>query len=163
MSDSKKSNPKKVDTKEFELPETLYIRDIENRVFQGIILQCLAQVEGITLIEGTFIDNILGRGGLEGVKGISAEQDSKTYSVNIRIEVNIRYGIPIPEKAEEIQARVSDEITKLTGLHVSTVHVVFKNIFLPDQAKKGSGNTGQTGQQSPPVGATLGEEYIDEF
>lgn len=159
MTDSKKSATKKVDTKEFELPETLYIRDIENRVFQGIILQCLAQVDGITLMEGTFIDNILGRGGLEGVKGISAEQDSKTHSVNIRIEVNIRYGVPIPLKAEEIQARVSEEITKMTGLHVSAVHVVFKNIFLPDQSKKNTLNSGQT----PPASAALGEEYSDEF
>jgi len=47
-----KMDKKKVDTKEFEIPETVFIRDIENKVFQSIILQCLAEIEGISLIEG---------------------------------------------------------------------------------------------------------------
>ena len=104
MIDSKlKVDKKKVDTKEFELPETLFIRDIENKVFQSIVLQCLSQVEGIRLVEGNFIDHLLGRSS-EGVKGIYAEQDDKNQSVNIKVEVNVSFGIRIPEKAgEEIQ------------------------------------------------------------
>ena len=40
MNEKKKPGDiKKVDTKEFELPETLFIRDIDNKVFQGIVLQ----------------------------------------------------------------------------------------------------------------------------
>src|SRR5271169_4855834 len=92
-----KVNTKKVDTKEFELPETLFIRDIENKVFQGIVLQCLSRIEGIALVEGNLIDSILGRGGTEGVKGITAEQDNKNHSVSIKIEVSICYGVSIPE------------------------------------------------------------------
>ena len=42
-----KVDNKKVDTKEFEIPETLFIRDIEDKVFQSIVLQCLAQIDGI--------------------------------------------------------------------------------------------------------------------
>jgi len=68
---------KKVDTKEFELPETLFVRDIENRVFQGIILQCLSKIDGIGLPEGNFIDNILGRKAQDNLKGITIEQDEK--------------------------------------------------------------------------------------
>lgn len=159
-SDIKKVDVKKVDTKEFELPETLYVRDIENRVFQGIVLQCLSDIDGISLVEGNFIDNIFGRGAVEGVKGIYCEQDSKNQSISIKIEVNIGYGHSIPEKAEEIQSLVAQEITKLTGLHVSGVHVVFKSIFLPDQLKKNFIRS--TGQ---PLEATssIEEEYSDEF
>mgnify|MGYP000234530260 CR=1 FL=1 len=154
----KKVDVKKVDTKEFELPETLFIRDVENRVFQGIVLQCLSQIEGITLVEGNFIDNILGRGAVEGVKGIYSEQDNKNHSVSIKIEVNICYGYSIPEKAEEIQTIIAEEITKLTGLHVSCVHVVFKSIISPEQAKLG-------GPVVPPVltNTNIEEEYNDEF
>ena len=47
---------KKIDTKEFELPETVFVRDIDSRVFQSIALQCLAKIEGIALLEGSFID-----------------------------------------------------------------------------------------------------------
>jgi len=155
-----KVDNKKVDTKEFQLPETVFIRDIENRVFQSIVLQCLAQTQGISLVEGNFIDHLLGRSA-EGVKGISAEQDDKSQSVHIKVEVNILYGISIPEKAEEIQIKLAEEITKLTGLHVACIHVIFKNVISVEEANK-------LIQQNLPQGAPhtrshLDEEYADEF
>ena len=124
------------DSKELEYPETLFVRDVENRVFQGIVLQTLATVEGITLVEGNLIDSILHRSGPEGIKGIYAEQDSKSHSVAIKIEVNICYGEPIPTKAEEIQVKVAEKITELTGLHVSTVHIIFKNVVNKSEGKR---------------------------
>lgn len=136
MEQKRKGDAVKFNSKEFELPETLFIRDIENRVFQGIILQCLINIEGISLVEGNFIDNILGRGGLEGVKGITAEQDSKSQAVKVKVEVNIYYGFSIPEKAEEIQSKIAAQITQLCGLHVAAVHVVFKNVVPADHPKK---------------------------
>lgn len=154
---------KKVDTKEFEIPETVFVRDIENRVFQGIVLQCLSQVEGISLVEGNFIDNIFGRTAQEGIKGITADQDSKNRSVNIKIEVNVCYGISIPEKAEEIQSKIADEITRLTGLHVSCIHVVFKNVVPADQIKKMMVAL-ESSLTSPVImGSTLEEDYNEEF
>lgn len=134
--------PEKVDqeesgifSQEIEYPETVFVRDIENRVFQNIVLQCLAKIKGICLLDRKFIDNILGREGLEGIKGIHAEQDSKSNAVNVRVEVKIYYGISIPEKAEEIQTKITEEIVKLTGLHVASVHVVFKNVILSENDK----------------------------
>jgi uncharacterized alkaline shock family protein YloU len=152
-----KPTPKKMDTKEFELPDTLFVRDIENKVFQGIVLQCLSEIEGISLLEGNFIDNILGRKGSESVKGITSEQDNKNHSVSIRVEVNIYFGHSIPEMAERIQSRIAEEVTRLTGLHVACVHVVFKNVVPLETQKK---------QQTPPPNpaqAILDEEYNDTF
>ena len=159
----KKMLTKKVDTKEFELPDTHFVRDVENKVFQGIILQCLSRIDGIALVEGNFIDNILGRTALEGVKGVFVEQDNKNHSVGVRIDVNICYGHSIPEKAEEIQAACAEEITQLTGLHVSSVHVVFKNIVLSEQLKKSF--LSETTLAAPPVlhGSSIEEDYNDEF
>lgn len=156
-----KVDTKKVDTKEFELPETIFSRDIENRVFQGIVLQCLSEIEGITLVEGNFIDNILGRGGLEGVKGIAAEQDNRNHSISIRLEVNICYGTSIPEKAEEIQTKVAEEITRLTGLHVAVVHVVFKNVVPYDPSKRLFGAL--TSGAAPTPTKNIEDDYNDEF
>ncbi|SCA63805.1 Uncharacterized protein SCG7086_BE_00120 [Chlamydiales bacterium SCGC AG-110-P3] len=159
----KTSPPRKFDTKEFELPETVFVRDIENRVFQAIVLQCLAKVEGIGLVEGNFLDNILGRSATENVKGIFAEQDSTDQTVAIRVEVNIRYGIPIPQKAEEIQSRISEEVTKLTGLHISRVHVVFKSILHNDSTKQLMSQ--KDASLSPPIASesALEDEFTDEF
>ena len=120
---------KNLDAREVELPETMFIRDIETRVFQGIVLRALAKIEGISLLEGSFIDSILGRE-IGNAKGISVEQDQKRQSVHIRIEINVAYGLSIPEKAEEIQSKVVEEVSAWTGLHVASVHVVFKDLLL---------------------------------
>lgn len=158
MGDPKiKEDKKKVDTKEFEIPETVFIRDIENKVFQSIVLQCLSQIPGISLTEGNFIDHLLGRS--EGIKGINTEQNEKKQSVSIKVEVNISYGVSIPEKAEEIQSAIADEVTKLTGLHVSSVHVIFKNVISVEQAKRQSLLSNSSTVMSP----IKGEEYTDEF
>lgn len=118
----------KMDAKEFELPLTTYIRDIETKVFQGIVLKCLSKIKGIALIEGNLFENLLGRE-TDKIKGIHVEQDLKKYSVFIRVEISIAYGYSIPEKAEEIQNKIIKEIITYTGLHVSCVHVIFKNLI----------------------------------
>ena len=123
-------NPlKQIDTKEVELPETTYIRDIETKVFQSIVVQCLLRMEGIALVEGNLIDSLFGREPADRITGISVEQDQKNHSISVKLEVNVAYGVSIPEKADEIQTRVTEELSRLTGLHVSLVHVVFKNLF----------------------------------
>lgn len=158
------TSPKsKIESKELELPETLFIRDIENRVFQGIVLQCLAKIKGITLIEGNFIDTIFNRGSPEGIKGIQADQDGKKQTVSIKIEVNICYGKSIPEKAEEIQIKIAEEITKLTGLHVACVHVVFKNVVTPEQTERFSAALEKASKNSLFSENTIEEEYSEEF
>ena len=119
---------KQIDTKEIELPETVFIRDIESKVFQSIVLQSLSQIEGVETLEGNLFDNLLGDG-LDGVKGIHVDQDQKNHSINVRVEINVAYGISIPDKAEEIQNKVLQDISKLTSLHVGTVHVIFKNLI----------------------------------
>ena len=113
-------------SKEFQLPETTFEHTVENRVFQEIILRCLSEIPGISLLEGGFIDHILGRA--DGIAGIHTEQDTKNCSLHVKIEVNIDYGISIPEKAEQIQEEIVRELAKLTGLHVASISVVFKHL-----------------------------------
>lgn len=159
-----KESAAKFDTKEFDFPETIYIRDIENRVFQAIVLQCLAKIQNISLVEGGFIDNIFTRGGIESVKGIVAEQDGKNQSVKIRVEVNVSYGVSIPNKADEIQTKITEEVTKLSGLHVACVHVVFKGLIPPQQQNSRPAQTRDTqGRSSTMLAENLEEEYSDEF
>lgn len=156
-----KTKPLKVDTKEFEIPETHFVRDIENQVFQGIVLQCLSHISGIALVDENFIGNLLGRSAAPSVRGIGATQDMKNHSINLRIEVKIEYGIPIPEKAEEIQIKVAEEVTRLTGLHVAEVHVVIKNIFLPGQEARSIAT--QVNASKAMALSPNEEEYSDEF
>lgn len=119
---------------ELELPETVYVRDIDDRVFQAVVLHCLERIPGIELSEGSLLDHWLGRP--EKIKGINVTQNDKSSAVSVRVEVNICYDLSIPQKAEEIQTRLTEEITRLTGLHVDRVHVVFKGMVV--ERKKGS-------------------------
>jgi uncharacterized alkaline shock family protein YloU len=135
---------KNMDEREIELPETVFIRDIDTRVFQAICLQALAKIEGIGLLEGNLFDSLLGRQ-VERVKGIYITQDQKRHSVEVRVEINIAYEVNIPEKAEEIQEKLIGEITKWTGLHVSSVHVIFKDLIyeVPEEAVEEPSNSGE--------------------
>jgi uncharacterized alkaline shock family protein YloU len=119
---------KNMDEREIQLPETMFIRDIDTRVFQAIALQVLAKIEGIGLLEGNLFDSLLGRE-VERVKGIYITQDQEKHSLDVRVEINISYGLNIPEKAEEVQEKLVKEISKWTGLHVSSVHVIFKDLI----------------------------------
>src|SRR5579885_3583464 len=125
-----------IDTKELELPDTHFVRDIETRVFQSIALHCLARIEGVGLLEGSLIDSLLGRDGPSSVKGIHVEQEEKTRTVNLKVEVKIAYGLSIPEKAEEIQYKIAEDISRLTGLHVGRVHVVFKDLIFQESVEE---------------------------
>lgn len=125
----------KVDKKEFEMPKTVFSRDIESRVLQIIILYCLGKIQGVGLLEGNLIDTLFGRE-VERVKGIHVEQDSKNHLVKVSVEINVAYGVAIPEKSEEVQNKIVKEITSLTGLHVAAVHVVIKGVVPPKEEKE---------------------------
>jgi uncharacterized alkaline shock family protein YloU len=113
----------------YEVADTVFVRDVENRVFQAIAFKCLMGIEGVELVGSNLLDSLLGRDSQERIKGIHVEQDQKNHSVHIKIELNVAYGVAIPDKAEEIQSKVAKEICRLTGLHVSFVHIVFKNLI----------------------------------
>lgn len=125
-----KEDSSKVDTKELELPETLFSHDIETKVIQVIILQAISKIKGVGLFEGNLIDTLFGRE-VERIKGIFVEQDSKNHLVKVIVEIKIEYGISIPQKAEEVQNKIVAEITHLTGLHVASVHLIVKGLILP--------------------------------
>ena len=93
---------KEIDTQELKFVDTIFIRDIET---------------------------LLGREGNERIKGIYVEQDQKNHSVSIKIEVNVAHGVSLPSKSDEIQAKIVADVSQLTGLHVSCVHVVFKALI----------------------------------
>lgn len=126
----------RIDAKELEFPDTMFVSDIENRVFQSIALQVLSRIDGISLLEGNFIDHILCRDTIERVRGIHVEQDQKQSTINLKIELNVRYGVVIPAKAEEIQLALLEELSRLTALHVGVIHLVFRNIDHQDQEKQ---------------------------
>jgi len=130
----------KLDKKEFQVPEIRFVRDIENRVFQGIVVECLIQIPDVSLAgEVGWFGRLLGRQTDEPLNSIRVEQNAQT--VSIHIELNVNYGVSLPDKAEEIQSAIAEAVTRLTGLHVETVHVVYKNLLRNKLFNSPSGET----------------------
>ncbi len=127
-----------VDKKEFELPDTVFVRDIESRLIQSLVLRSLCHVEGVYPIEAGFFDQLLGDK-KEAARGVVVDQDEKSHAVSVKVEVNIQYGLSIPQKAEEIQAKIAQDISCMTGLRVSAVHVVFKNLVFEKHLSSDAG------------------------
>ncbi|PCI93918.1 hypothetical protein COB11_04590 [Candidatus Aerophobetes bacterium] len=150
-------------TKEdYEFADTVFVRDVDSRVFQAISYKCLLGIEGVELIGGNILDSLLGReSASERIKGITVDQDQKNHSVNIKIEVNVAYGISIPEKSEEIQSKVAKELAALTGLHVASVHVVFKNLITQQPIEKLLESKESEDEEDMEKQAAV--EYTDEF
>lgn len=147
-----------VDPKEFELPDTLLVSDIENQVFQSIAVRVLTQIQDISMQEGGLIDDFFGREDVSRLKGIIVEQDHRSHSVNFRIEINVAYGVSLPLKAEEIQNRILEEVTRLTGLHVGSVHVVFKNMIEENRPLSTT-----VAPRQPDAFADDQDDYSDDF
>jgi uncharacterized alkaline shock family protein YloU len=138
------SRSRGIDSQEFELPETLFSHNIENKVFQQVVLKVLSSISGIGFIKGNILQSLIGRH--DRVKGISTEQDPQSHSIKIHIELNIHYGVSIPQKAEEIQTAVVEEITRMTGVRVSEILIHFKGLV--EREKK---NSPQEGGASPTI------------
>ena len=136
------------------------VRDIEARVFQASVIKCLAQIEGVTFIEGTLFDHLLGREGLERIKGVYIEQDAKAQAVDIKIELNIAYGISIPAKSKEIESKLIGDVAKLTGSHVRSLHVVVKNVYFEDGFEDILDQQGRSGEAEVSLEGQLEEAAL---
>lgn len=114
-----------------EMQPTVFLTDIETKVFQAIAFQTLKEIPSIELIEGSILDSLLGGEEGERMKGIHVECDENQPIVNLKIEVNVLYGVCIPEKSLEIEEKIKEKITQLTGFHVGLIHVTIKNVIFP--------------------------------
>ena len=142
-----------VDPEELELPETVFSRDISNKVFQDIVAKTISRFPEVSLKEETFFDQVIPL--TEKHRGIIATQDPATKSIKVSIELSVAYGTNIPQKAEEIQSAVVEDLSRMTGLHVAEVHIVFKNIIRDTQLS--------TPDQPNIMGKTVQEEFEHEF
>jgi uncharacterized alkaline shock family protein YloU len=120
---------------ELDLPDTTLNQSIDDKVFHGIILKALQPIQGISLQKANVFQTLIGK--KDKIFGISTVQDDKTQSLKVRLEVDVKFGVFIPEKAEEIQMAVIEEITKMTGLRVSEVQVIFKDLIPESKNEQG--------------------------
>ena len=108
---------------------------INNEVVVKIASLAAVEVDGVISLAGKFsLAEVWGRKDLE--KGVSAEIFDDDTKANIKIEVDVEYGIDIYKAARQLQLTIKNAIEGMTGLIVPRVEVSIRGIVLGDQPRR---------------------------
>ena len=90
------------------------------------------EVEGVAKMSGNITNEIVSKLGMKnlsrGVKVVLSED-----SVEIKLNLILKYGVSIPKTSEEVQERVKNSIETMTGLTVSEVNIRIVVIAFEDE------------------------------
>lgn len=98
---------------------------VHESVIASIIRKAACSVDGVVRLAGnTLVDNLAELVGSKKVldRAITIEMGDNT--VEIKIEVVLRFGCRIPEVAEKIQDAVIAEIGRITGMKVPRIDII---------------------------------------
>ena len=109
---------------------------IHESVITTIVRKVAAETEGVSRISGnSIIDNIAEIVGSKRMQGRSISVQMGKSSVAVEVSVNLFFGYKLPEVAGNLQLSIEEEIKKITGLEVSNVDIVIREIDEPVEKK----------------------------
>ena len=94
-----------------------------------IVRKAACSVPGVTRITGnSFVDNIAEIVGSKKIQDRSIQIAMNNSSVAVELSINIHYGVQLPAVAAAVQDAVSREIKAITGLNVTKVNVIVREM-----------------------------------
>ena len=94
-----------------------------------IVRKAACSVPGVTRITGnSFVDNIAEIVGSKKIQDRSIQIAMNNSSVAVELSINIQYGLQLPAVAAAVQDAVSREIKAITGLNVTKVNVIVREM-----------------------------------
>ena len=94
-----------------------------------IVRKAACSVPGVTRITGnSFVDNIAEIVGSKKTQVRSIQIAMNNSSVAVELSINIQYGVQLPAVAAAVQDAVSREIKAITGLNVTKVNVIVREM-----------------------------------
>ena len=94
-----------------------------------IVRKASCSVPGVTRITGnSFVDNIAEIVGSKKIQDRSIQIAMNNSSVAVELSINIQYGVQLPAVAAAVQDAVSREIKAITGLNVTKVNVIVREM-----------------------------------
>ena len=94
-----------------------------------IVRKAACSVPGVTRIMGnSFVDNIAEIVGSKKIQDRSIQIAMNNSSVAVELSINIQYGVQLPAVAAAVQDAVSREIKAITGLNVTKVNVIVREM-----------------------------------
>lgn len=95
---------------------------IANDVIATIACVAATEIEGVAAMSGNITNEIIGK---LGVKNSSkgAKIDLEDGVVRADLSITMKYGYSIPKVSLQVQERVADAISDMTGLKVAEVNI----------------------------------------
>lgn len=107
---------------------------IHEGAIASIVKHAVAEIDGVTRLSGNSIVNNLAE-----IVGSKKIQDRAVHirltnsTVAVEIAINVAYGVNLPTLCSEVQSKISNEIHNLTGLDVTKVNVIVREMEDPQQ------------------------------
>ena len=103
---------------------------IHDGVIATLTRRAALAVEGVSRLAGNaLVDNLAEIVGSRRMQARAiAISVNENNQVTIEIKLNLKTGYTIPEVAENVQKAVIAEVEKITGMTVTTVHVLIQDI-----------------------------------
>jgi uncharacterized alkaline shock family protein YloU len=102
---------------------------IHEGVISTIVRRSACEVEGVARIAGsTLVDNIAEIVGSKKMQDRSITVCMNGSSVAVELAINVCFGVHLPTVAAGVQVSVAREIHRITGLSVSKVNVIVREM-----------------------------------
>ena len=103
--------------------------NVHTNVTASIVRKAVCSVPGVARLAGSsFVDNIAEMVGNRRIHDRAIKITDNGDSLEIEVNINIFYGIPIPEVAVSVQESVIEAVEKTAGKTVKAVNVVIQEI-----------------------------------
>lgn len=107
---------------------------IEDEVIFTIVQRAVLESEEVAHLTSGLTDKVLGRNS----KGIKLQRE-ETGELKLSINVAIYYGQPLLEVANQLQKRIKDDLTMMTGLEVTSVDIHIQHIIFQAESQLENG------------------------
>lgn len=105
---------------------------IHESVITSIVRKIASETEGVSRISGSsIVDNIAEIVGSKRIQDRAITVQMGKSKVAVEVSVNLFFGYKLPDVASALQTAIEEEIKKLTGLNVSKVDVIIREIDDP--------------------------------
>ncbi len=103
--------------------------NVHTNVTASIVRKAVCTVPGVARLAGSsFVDNIAEMVGNRRIHDRAIKIVDNGDSLDIEVNINIFYGIPIPDVAVNVQESVIEAVEKTAGKTVKAVNVVIQEI-----------------------------------
>lgn len=108
---------------------------IADDVIASIAGLAATEVEGVASLGGGITHDKIGRIRRKNIfRGVAV--DVLEDVISVRVIINMRYGVNIPETTHAVQERIKTMLESMTGLQVADVSVSVAEVVVDDEKKK---------------------------